>query len=66
MTWLRRLFGKEPINAEEYERVRCDVCGGTGIRTASATPADPRSGAFQPRVRACGKCHGKGFVPVKR
>ena len=71
MTFLRRLFGKEPINPEEYERVRCELCGGSGVRAASTMPRPlvrsfDSGVAYRPRVRKCGKCHGKGWLLVKK
>ena len=60
MTFLRRLFGKD-INLEEFERLRCDACDGTG-------KAKRLSGkhVFYSTITPCGKCHGKGWLLVKR
>ena len=57
MSWLTRLIGrKPPLNPEEYERVRCDACGGKGLVAR-----------YDPRVmHRCWKCHGKGYVMVAR
>lgn len=55
MDWLRGLFGLERLNPEDWERVRCDACRGTGgIRTRGAN------------VHWCWKCHGKGWLMVRR
>ena len=57
MSWLTRLIGrKPPLNPEEYEQVRCGVCGGKGLVAR-----------YDPRVmHRCWKCHGKGYVMVPR
>lgn len=64
MDWLNRLFRREgPWNPEEYERVRCDVCGGTGRSTTFQLGRDfTKEGLRQP----CGKCRDKGWLMVKR
>lgn len=61
MSWLRNLFGTE-INPEEYERVRCDLCNGTGL--AMGPDGRPSLGYKVPRH--CGRCGGKGWLMVKR
>jgi len=64
MSWLSRLFGRKPgVNPEEYERVRCDICHGTGVKISG-----PSSGVDDQHVMThrCWKCHGKGWLAVKR
>jgi len=60
MDRLRKLLGRERVNPEEYERVRCDVCGGKGV--------NQQLGAFgtSGSIHACGKCHGEGWILMKR
>ena len=60
MTFLRRLLRKD-INPEEYERVRCDLCRGTGLPIVNGRPT---AGWLVPRH--CGRCHGKGWLLVKK
>jgi DnaJ-class molecular chaperone len=58
---LGRLTGRRPpLSPEEYERVRCDVCQGKGM--TQKLGAFGTSGSFH----ACWKCHGKGWLTVKR
>ena len=62
MGWLQDLFGKS-LNPEEFERVRCDRCDGTGH------PPTGYSGLhseYRNYGIPCGKCHGKGYLMVKR
>ena len=56
MSWLDR-FRSEPLNPEQYERVRCEACDGKGIRMTQAAPADRRE-----RFHTCKACKGKGYV----
>jgi DnaJ-class molecular chaperone len=57
MSWLDRLLGRELLNPEEYERVRCELCDGKGIRMGARAPADHRE-----RFHTCKECKGKGYV----
>ena len=59
MTFLRRLFGKKPINLEKYERMPCDLCDGSGLFGDAA-------GAHGNPSRRCPRCHGKGWLLVKK
>jgi hypothetical protein len=61
MDWLRKLVGRGPqLNPEEYERVRCDRCHGTGR-------AQQFGGGWDTSCEIpCGKCHGKGWLMVRR
>jgi DnaJ-class molecular chaperone len=63
MGWLRKLLGREQVNPEEYEQVRCDVCGGEGMTMLGSPvhPADQHTTSHQ-----CWKCGGKGRLLVKR
>ena len=62
MDWLYKLLGRERLNPEEYERVRCDVCDGKGATLSSS------HGQYEGHVEThqCWKCHGKGYRLVKR
>jgi DnaJ-class molecular chaperone len=61
MSWLSRLFGRESdVNPEGYERVRCDICHGTGARISG--PVDDQ----HVMTHKCWKCHGKGWLAVKQ
>ena len=62
MTWLRRLFGKD-VNPDEYDRVPCDACGGKGVML-STLPTQVDGGHVE--THGCWKCHGKGWVRVKK
>ena len=62
MGWLRGLFGAT-LNPEDYERVRCDRCDGTGHPPTGWTVLHPSSRDW--RI-PCGKCRGKGYIMVKR
>ena len=58
MDRLRRLFGRgRQLNPEQYERVRCDRCNGTGKK-----PWTSGTGYFS--VIPCGSCDGKGRLLV--
>ena len=59
MTFLRRLFSKD-INPDEHERVRCDACDGTGKYR------ERFEGQWRYSMDSCWKCHGKGWLLVKR
>jgi hypothetical protein len=64
MSWLSRLFGhKSDVNPEEYERERCDICQGTGVKISG-----PSGGVDDQHVMThkCWKCRGKGWLAVKR
>jgi DnaJ-class molecular chaperone len=62
MAWLARLLGREQLNPEEYERARCDECDGKGVLLSLS------HGTYEGHVetRTCWKCHGKGYLIVKR
>ena len=81
MGWLRTLFGRGRVNPDEYERVRCDACRGTGLRSADAGTAIPPSRPIIDSQAAyvsalshpsmstqnvCRKCDGKGWLTVRR
>jgi hypothetical protein len=68
VSWLRRLFERDPqLDPEDYARVRCDACDGTGLPLRSrrdswgSMPFVDRRG--DPH---CVKCYGKGYIMVKR
>jgi len=57
MNWLSRLIGREPPpNPENFERVRCRTCSGTGL----VARYNPNA------MHRCWRCHGKGYVMVAR
>jgi hypothetical protein len=67
MDWLRKALGMAPqLNPEEYERMRCDLCHGTGLMVERTTPDGSRPTQFKAPLRHCGHCHGKGYLLVKR
>lgn len=63
MDWLHKLLGRERLNPEEYERVRCDICDGKGM-TMLGSPVHPSDQHIT--SHQCWKCHGKGYLLVKR
>jgi DnaJ-class molecular chaperone len=63
MGWLLRLLGIEPFDSEEYERVLCDRCRGTGYPQNRHTLLYPSQQNWTVR---CGKCNGKGYVVVEK
>jgi hypothetical protein len=64
MSWLDRLLRRSsPLNPEEYERVRCDLCDGTG-RSIAFKLGQGFSGDGLRCV--CGRCHGKGWLMARR
>jgi hypothetical protein len=65
MDWLRKLLGRKQVNPEEYERVTCDVCDGTGRLLLSRKARDfTPTGNF--RNLHCPVCHGRGWRPVRK
>jgi len=81
MDCLRRLFRREPDAKDgKYERVACDACQGTGLASPDAgAPAPARpivdsdaawvsagSHATMSTPKFCGRCHGRGWLKVKR
>ncbi len=62
--WLRRIFGHGHKNPEDYERVRCDRCNGTGL--ILDLPGNVKANQYRAPAPKCGRCHGKGFVLVRR
>jgi len=58
------MFGGEPqMNPEEYERVRCELCHGSG-HFWQVPDANGRPG---PILRGnCPDCHGKGWLMVAK
>ncbi len=65
--WFDRLLHRQTRNPEEYERVRCDLCSGTGIwlglQPHNATEPNP---VHFYRGDHCPRCHGDGWLEVKR
>jgi hypothetical protein len=62
MNWLSRWFGRDPSpNPEEYKRVRCDLCNGTGGARTFVTHDE----AVYPG-NYCSRCHGQGWLMVKK
>ena len=55
----RRAAGQ--YHPEEYERVPCDLCNGTGGGRGLLTPEE----AIYPGNR-CPRCHGQGWLMVKK
>jgi hypothetical protein len=67
VAWIDRLLARLQSNPEEYEQTRCDLCGGTGI-WIGLRPHDvsePKPVGFY-RGDHCPRCHGKGWLSVKR
>lgn len=58
MNW-PRLFQR--LNPAAYERVKCDFCNGSGFELADGKPRFSSSGPVR-----CEKCHGKGWLIVKK
>ena len=65
MDWLRNLLGRRR-NPEQFERVRCEVCNGTGLVLQTGAPGGPAGNQQRGRIPHCGKCRGRGYVMVKR
>ena len=63
MGWLHRLLGIQPFDSDEYERVVCTRCRGTGYPRNSYTVLYPTLRVWGLR---CGQCHGKGYVVVRK
>ena len=67
MDWLRKALGRTPpLNPEEYERVRCDLCLGTGLMIERTTPDGSRPVQIKAPMRHCKKCNGTGYLLVKK
>ena len=66
MTLLRRLFSQRTINPDEYERVRCDACHGTGQREAMFHMSPLPGVVSVDREPKCLQCDGTGWLLVKK
>ncbi len=67
IAWIRRLLSRPQVNPEEYERVRCDLCNGTGIWIGlrEHSLSEPNPVGFYAGDH-CPKCCGEGWLTVKR
>ena len=64
MSWLGRLIGRGPqMNPEEYERVVCNQCDGTGHPKTAWSALYPSARDWR---EPCFTCHGRGYVMAKR
>jgi hypothetical protein len=61
MGWLQNLLSRGR-NPEEYERLRCPVCDGTGLPAFGGHSHSSNSMA----PPHCARCGGKGWLMVKR
>lgn len=62
MNWLTRRLGRHASpDPEEYKRVLCDLCNGTG----GARPFLTHEEAIYPG-NYCPRCHGQGWFMVKQ
>jgi len=61
---LRGIFARKRFNPEEYERVRCERCDGTGLILNG--PGNVQMNEARVRHQKCGKCLGRGYVLVKK
>jgi hypothetical protein len=61
--WARRLLRPPQVNPEEYERVRCDLCNGTGIWIGlrEHSLSEPKPVGFYEGDH-CPKCCGEGWL----
>ena len=60
-----KLLRRSAHDPEQGERIRCDLCGGTGIWTPSPGLPD-QSLMHRYHGGHCPRCHGKGWLEVKR
>ncbi len=56
---LRMLLSR--LNVAAYERVKCDLCNGTGFELVDGKPRYHRGSPVH-----CQMCHGKGWHLIKR